>query len=217
MVYVGRMDLETFLRRRLAEPLPGPLAHKEMIPDVPDMRVRLQPPPHTARRSAVLVPLVARGHAFPDVLFTVRSSELRNHSGQISFPGGRIDANETVVEAALRETQEETGVPPDDVLVLGTLTQLYIPPSNSAVTPVLGIINNPRTFVPSEHEVSEIFTVPLLTFVGTRAIRHEQRDYFGKPVLWPSWAVHQHVPLWGATAMILSELVWLVREHLEHS
>jgi 8-oxo-dGTP pyrophosphatase MutT (NUDIX family) len=214
MVYVRTMDLEQYLRGRLREPLPGAEAHRLMIPDAPDMRLRLEPPPPTARRSAVLVPLVTRGHAFPDVLFTLRSDGLRSHGGQISFPGGRLDDGEDVEQAALREMFEETGVDADDVVVLGRMTELYIPPSNSAVTPVVGMIREPHAYAPSEQEVSEIFTVPLLAFLDQASVQYLDLELVGRSVQWPMWSVHHTVPLWGATAMILSELAWLVNEHL---
>ncbi|RPI68420.1 MAG: CoA pyrophosphatase, partial [Ignavibacteriae bacterium] len=104
-----------------------------MVPYAPDVELRLKNPPATARKSAVLVPLLIREGGLPDVMFTLRSDTLRSHSGQISFPGGRMDEGEDAVTAALREMQEETGVEPESVMVLGALSDLYIPPSNSAV------------------------------------------------------------------------------------
>lgn len=208
----SRMDLEHFLRHRLQHPLPGAQAHRMMIPDVPGMEVRLNPPPPTARKSAVLVPLVLRRHSFPDVLFTVRSVDLRSHGGQISFPGGRLDDHEDVLQAALREVREEIGLRESGINIVGTLTELYIPPSNSAVTPVVGMIHAGEKFLANTAEVHEIFTVPLSVFLDRSNVQSMHRDFFGKSVQWPMWNVHPTVPLWGATAMILSELAWIVRE-----
>lgn len=209
------MDLETYLRTRLAEPLPGRAAHRELIPAVPDAEERLKGAPPEARQSAVVVPLLVRTHALPSVLFTLRSEALRSHRGQISFPGGRVDEGESTHEAALRELHEETGVTPEDVVVLGTLSPIYIPPSNSAVTPYVAMLRPPDRYEISEREVTEIFDVPLTNFTDTRSLRSGRRTIGGVTVDVPQWHIHPSVPLWGATAMILNELVWLTREYLE--
>lgn len=147
----------------------------------------------------------------PKVMLTVRSEGLRRHGGQISFPGGRIEPNETAEQAALRELFEETGVGPEKVDVLGTLTPLYIPNSNSGVTPIVSVITEPMQYVPSEAEVEEIFTVDLAMFMLQANLGSITKEYSGTQVIWPVWNVHAHVPLWGATAMILNELIWLLR------
>ncbi len=211
------MDLEQYLLDRLQKPLPGVDAHRELIPDMPGAEARLKGAPATARRSAVIVPLLTRTHALPSVLFTLRSEELSNHRGQISFPGGRLDEGETAEEAAVRELHEETGVEPHDVVVLGQLSQIYIPPSNSVVTPFIGMLRPPEHYEISEREVTEIFDVPLMNFTDNASLRSGPRTISGQNVDVPQWHVHPKVPLWGATAMILNELVWLTREYLEHS
>ena len=208
------MELEDYLRTRLAGPLPGSQAHKQLVPDVPSATQRLKGPPEGAKKSAVLIPLLTKAHAFPDVMFTVRSERLRSHRGQISFPGGRLDPGETLEEAALRELNEETGIETHDVLVLGQLSPLFIPPSNSAVTPYVGLVRKPDKYVISEAEVREIFDIPLTQFIDRDSIKTMKREMFGRMVDVPYWPVHKEVPLWGATAMILNELMWLVREYL---
>ena len=211
------MQFEDFLRHRLTQPLPGIDAHRELIPDIPDKESRLHPPPEGARQSAVLVPLITRPHTFPDVLFTLRSENLRSHRGQISFPGGRVDEGEEPIQAALRELFEETGVPIKAVQVLGTLTPIYIPPSNSSVIPVVGIIERPNDYTISEAEVREIFDVPLLTFMNPESMLIEPRAMYGTTVDVPHWRVHPDVMLWGATAMILNELVWISRDFVSNA
>ena len=183
-----------------------------MIPDVPDSQSRLKGPPPTAKKSAVLIPLLDVAGGMPDVMFTLRSDELRSHRGQISFPGGRLDAGETDEQAALRELDEETGVAESSVIVLGTLSPLYIPPSNSAVMPVVGMVTHTSDYVISEAEVREIFHVNMAHFTDPDTMQFGPRRLFGRDVDVPYWDVHSDVQLWGATAMILNELVWLVRE-----
>lgn len=200
------MNVELLLRECLARPLPGNSAHAHMLPSGSFAITRLKPPPPSALPSAVLVPLVVHD-AEPHVLFTVRSSSLRNHGGQISFPGGRIDHGESPEQAAVRELFEEVGITRNNVDVLGRLTALYIPPSNSAVTPVVGLVKQTQPYHLSADEVGEVFTVPLRFFIADNSVQTLSREYGGQVVQWPMWSVHPTVPLWGATAMILSELV----------
>jgi 8-oxo-dGTP pyrophosphatase MutT (NUDIX family) len=206
------MTLEDFLRVRLHSELPGAKAHREFIPDTPDAEVRLRGVWEGARRSAVLVPLIAMPHAFPNVLLTVRSELIRSHKGQISFPGGMIEADETEADAALREMHEETGIDIGSVQILGSLTPTYIPPSNSIVLPIVGIIQRPKEYVISEAEVREIFDVPITSFLDPESVVVRKRTLGGVDANVPMWNVHPEVPLWGATAMILNELIWIIRE-----
>jgi 8-oxo-dGTP pyrophosphatase MutT (NUDIX family) len=147
-----------------------------------------------------------------DVLFTLRSSKLRKHSGQISFPGGRQDPNETDEETALRETEEEVGIPPSNIEVLGTLSHLYVPPSDSVIQPVVARLNKPSPIKVNPDEVDEAFFVNLNKFDGEDKLKVKNTEYKGKPFSYPYWDVHHKVPLWGATAIIMSEFMHLVDE-----
>ncbi len=207
------MDLFDFLRDRLQGPLPGLQAHRTFVPDIPDAITRLLPPPPDAKRSAVIVPIIFDENMDHRVVFTVRSENLRSHRGQISFPGGRLDDGEDEITAALRELHEEIGVDPSDVIILGELSPLYIPPSNSAVTPLVGVLKNNGPWVISEAEVAEVLDVPLNTFLHPNSICLEPRMLYGKSVDVPQWKIHPTIPLWGATAMILNELLWLIHEY----
>lgn len=207
------MSLTDYLRDRLSGPLPGLEAHRTFVPNIPDAIRRLLPPPPDAKRSAVVVPIVIEDPSDPHVVFTVRSENLRSHKGQISFPGGRLEEGEDAVVGGLRELREEIGVRPQDVTIVGQLSPLYIPPSNSAVTPFVGILSRSGPWVISEDEVAEIIEVPLAQFLPPDTVRSTSRNLYGKPVDVPQWDIHPTIPLWGATAMILNELVWLVRDY----
>lgn len=209
------MTFTSFLDARLSARLPGTDAHREFVPAMPDAENRLKGAPHGARQSAVLVPLIVMPDSdLPHVLLQVRSEGMRHHRGQISFPGGRIEDGEDAQTAALREMHEEMGIRADDVVVLGHLTPLYIPPSNSAVTPIVGIVQSLKDLQLASSEVQEMFTLPLANIVSPMHIQRAEWDLYGQTVDVPHWSVHERIPLWGATAMILNELVWLIREYL---
>lgn len=211
------MTLEDYLRVRLQSELPGIKAHREFLPDVPDAETRLRGKWEGARKSAVLVPLITMPHTFPHVLFTVRSENMRSHKGQISFPGGMVEENETAVDAALREIHEETGIDTDSVQILGSLSPTFIPPSNAIVLPIVGIVQPLTAYVISEAEVREIFDVPITFFLDPESVVVQKRTLHGIDTDVPSWNVYSEVPLWGATAMILNELVWIIREFVDTS
>lgn len=132
------------------------------------------------------------------------------HGGQISLPGGRIEESDnSSFHAALRETEEEIGVGPDDITILGSLSSLYVPASKFLVFPVVGYIDFKPEFQPSPDEVQQIIEVPLQKLldpdnIGTKVLI---RDC--KPFKAPAFNVDDHL-IWGATAMILGEFVEVV-------
>ncbi len=167
---------------------------------------RFQPPAGVeARRGAVLM-LFGEGERGPDLLLTERNREMRSHPGQVSFPGGSIDTGESAVEAALREAEEETGLDPSGVEIIASLPELYLPPSNFAVTPVLGWWHTPSPVsVASPEEVHAVYRVPLVDLVADEhriAVRH--------PSGWvgPGFLIGERkdVILWGFTGGIVARL-----------
>ncbi len=135
-----------------------------------------------------------------------RPSHLSKHAGQIAFPGGRREEEESRWETALRETQEEIGIEPDSVSRLGALTPLYIPPTSFCVYPFVGWTNEIKSFSLDPGEVASAFSVPLSTFVdGPR----EMVSVSPIDRLVPAFRVFGHV-VWGATAMMLAELAQIV-------
>lgn len=153
--------------------------------------------------AAVLFPIVLRD-AEPTVLLTQRTSHLRDHAGQISFPGGRVEAHDlSPVHTALRETEEEIGMAPDRVEVLGFLPE-YLTSTGFRVTPVVGLVQPPFVLRPDPFEVAEIFEVPLAFLLDpanrqrhSREWRGRLRHYFAMP--------YGDYFIWGATAgMIVS-------------
>lgn len=165
---------------------------------------RVPAPPEDARPAAVLV-LFSDGERGPEVLLTRRGSRLRHHAGQISFPGGGSDADDDgPVDTALREAHEEVGLDRDTVDVFGQLPTLWLPPSNFAVTPVLGYWTDPMGLQStSDFEVDEVLHQPIAELVDPA-----RRYSVTHPSGWvgPAFDVGLEVPLWGFTAGIIDRL-----------
>jgi 8-oxo-dGTP pyrophosphatase MutT (NUDIX family) len=162
---------------------------------------RGMPRPGT-RRAAVLMPLVASSGGAA-VLLTKRTDTLERHGGQISFPGGGIEDGETALEAALRETSEEIGVPPEDVDVLGRLDEELITVSGFAVTPFAGVIASPSRLRLSAREVRAVLQVPIEVLLDPRTTRTEVWERSGRPRVVGFYAVGGEA-VWGATARIIA-------------
>jgi 8-oxo-dGTP pyrophosphatase MutT (NUDIX family) len=156
---------------------------------------------HPSIRAGVLVPLLVQNGAL-NVIFTLRTEDVEHHKGQISFPGGTMDPTDaTIVDTALRETEEEIGVTRDAVEILGLLDD-YCTPSGFCITPVLGFLPARTPLTANKSEVSEIFEVPLSFFLDPQNERIEQRERFGT-LLSVYFYRYGKYEIWGATAEML--------------
>lgn len=163
------------------------------------------PPDAEPRSSAVLV-LFGEGEHGPDLVLTERAHGMRSHPGQVSFPGGSLDPGEDAVDAALREAWEETGLDPAGVEVFATLPDLWLPPSNHAVTPVLAWWREPSPlWARSAEEVHAVYRVPLAELCDPA-----HRIVVPGPSGWRSPGIligeHHDVICWGFTAGIIVRL-----------
>ena len=157
------------------------------------------------REAAVLVPLLER-EGVPHVLFTKRPTTLRSHAGQFSFPGGgREPTDETPLHTALREAEEEIGIPPRQVQVLGMLDESPTVTS-FRIRPFVGVIPGDLTYRPSPEEIELILEVPLAALLDPHASRREMWRRGGREHEVYFFDYGQHV-IWGATARILVELL----------
>lgn len=176
---------------------------------MPDARPRQRPAKQQgqARLGGVLALLYCHENRLMVVL-TRRRDDLNSHAGQISFPGGRNEKSETLLVTALRETEEEIGVMREDVEVLGELASLYIPPSDYEVHPFVAWSHEGKRpfFTPSTDEVAEILEVPLQQLMQPETRIEAPWDFRGHEITVPYYAVDEH-KVWGATAMMLSELI----------
>ena len=199
--------LHTALHPLAAMPTGDGWNHEELADLVPLQRIVAQ--------AAVLVPLMPRDSGF-QVLLTRRTDALRQHAGQVSFPGGRIeDADADPVAAALREASEEVGLAPAQAQPLGYLDPLATI-TGFRVLPVVARIDPAFVAVPDPAEVSEVFEVPLEWLMATDNLRHVAMDYRGRPRHVLEFRRAPAAPtqrIWGATASILLNL----RERLERS
>lgn len=200
------MSLVT-LRRRLVERLEPATAWRpdgaplgsdfDLNPDAPR-------PGRTLRPAAVLAPIIARPEG-ATVLLTRRSDSLASHTGQIAFPGGRLDPGETAVDAALREAWEEVGLDPGAVEVLG-VGDGYETVTGFMVTPVVGWLAEPPAVTPSPDEVAEVFEAPWDFLMDPANHRRDFYDPESGPRRW-FWAMPwRERYIWGATAAIVRGL-----------
>ncbi|RMD71912.1 MAG: CoA pyrophosphatase [Bacteroidetes bacterium] len=197
------------LSARLREPLPGARAHARMTHPA---RYRQRVAPPDARQAGVMALLFPKEGEW-HLTFIERQAHNPDdrHGGQISFPGGsREPGDATLAHTALRETEEEVGVPATHVLLLGALTPLYIPVSNFDVHPWVGVVAAPPVFRPQESEVRAVLTAPLSWFGRPEAVqRGTIRVHPGVELHDVPWFDLHGKVLWGATAMMLSELLEL--------
>lgn len=198
-----RLDPER-LRARLADP--------ESLPrDRPSPAEDLDRAARTGGRvvpAAVLVPLVL--HPAPTILLTLRSAQLNSHAGQVSFPGGRMEAGETPEQTALREAQEEVGLDPAMSELLGRLPPLMTG-TGYCVTPVVALLRPPFDLRHDPGEVEEAFEYPLARLLDPAAPERRRQEFRGRTREFWVWPHERHY-IWGATASMLVTLAAVLRD-----
>ena len=198
------------MEQRLSEELPGKVAHQEAAPyrkvDYDTLDI------NTVRKSGVLVLFYKKDNE-PHIVLIQRPIYEGTHSGQIAFPGGKVeDSDKDIVHTALREANEEVGVVMEHVEVIGQLSDVYIPVSNFLVSPVIGFVNYAPNFIAEEREVAEIVELRLSLLIQTKELSTDNIKLSnGKKLQVPTFQFNQKT-IWGATALMLNELRWVLRE-----
>ena len=192
------------LQAALARGLPGRSAQRCMAHRLAYGRHH-GPVPDDARRAAVLLAL-HRGLTGWSIPATLRPETMKSHAGQISLPGGLIETDETVVQTALREFEEELGVSPDSMQVIGQLTPVYVFVSGFEVTPVIAVSEKMLLFTPNPHEVSAVVELPLADLCEERCISRHTIERRGLRFTVPHFAIAGQ-RVWGATSLILAEFL----------
>lgn len=183
----------------------------------PEMRVRelehLRKVPEDARKAGVMALFYPGAEGLTHLLFILRKSYPGVHSDQIGFPGGRLEETDSdLLHTALRETEEEVGVPSGMVEPIRPLSRIYIPPSNFEVSPFMGLSRETPSFVPQESEVAALIEVPLAAVLDARNLTTERlRTSYADNIEVPAFLFRQHL-VWGATAMMLNEIRTLLKE-----
>lgn len=200
------------LENALKAPLPGKQAQIKMSPLPYDMRRFEVDLPKNHRKCGVLILFYPEREStfFPLIK---RPEYAGFHSGQVAFPGGKMEINDSnIIETALREAEEEVGIDRSQVQVMGSLSELFIPTSNFLVSPVVGFLEKRPDMVPEEKEVSRIIQAELSLLLRPE-IRKQKILELGQSIKLdtPYFEIDGEV-VWGATAMILNELI-----HLLHS
>ncbi len=199
------------LQLKILTKLPGIQTQLLMAPPTRN-QIHLQVPAH-ARKGGVAVVLFSKANQW-HVLLMQRTADGGKHSGQISFAGGKYDATDTnITYTAIRELQEEMGIKLNDISIIGTLTPLYIPPSNFYITPIVMHWHNVTTLTPSLVEVAKVIEIPLQELYAAATKTSGMVYSSFDPTLaidTPMYSVHNQHNIWGATAMVLRELEELV-------
>lgn len=186
--------------------LPATESHLKMSP----LERRIQLLNHdynleVARDAAVMM-LVYPDKNSAMIALIVRNSYKGVHSSQVAFPGGKVEKNESILDAALRETQEEIGVDPAEVTIVRAFSSVFIPPSNFNVYPFLGFCNSRPNFIPDPREVSAMALFSMADILDDSSLTSVSVNAsYSTDILVPAFTIRNTV-IWGATAMMLQEL-----------
>lgn len=199
------------LEHELTLPLPGMQVHLRMTSN---RRLRemmdFSKQDHAVKSSVLILLYPGRGKSEPTFVVTLRPTYKGIHSGQISLPGGRFELkDENLVETALRETKEEIGMNPEEVTIIGQLTELFIPPSNYIVQPFVGYTLSCPVFHPQMAEVEKIIEIPVGHLLDEKNVVQKEISAGGFQFTAPAFDING-ATIWGATAMILDEFKEIV-------
>lgn len=195
-------------------PLPGISSQLKMAPSIRQEALKsMEERMKTARKSAVMALFYPNKKNETTVVLILRKAYEGVHSNQVGFPGGKAEPEDATLEiTALRETEEEVGVQQKSIEVIRKITSTYIPPSNFMVQPYIGVLHNTPTFIPQESEVASILEVSLYDLLSEAStIEKKLTTSYATSVTAPAFYLNDYV-VWGATAMMLSEVKDIILE-----
>ena len=196
--------------------LPGEEAHYKLAPlfRLQELEKMNQKAPQAKNAGVLSVFYPGREDRVHFVLI-LRKTYKGVHSNQVGFPGGRVEESDLdLMHTALRETEEEVGIPQSEVTVLKQLTQIYIPPSNFWVYPFMGVMDKTPLLIPQEDEVEEVLEIDLDDFLSDSCLTTQKLSTsYAENVDVPAFMLNGHI-VWGATAMMLSEMKDLLKQVL---
>ena len=201
--------VKTYLKEILLGELPGIKAHSKLLP--PGRRLKTNDDElSSVKMSSVLLLLFPEGEQL-NICLTKRPQTMRHHPGQISFPGGKVEKNDPSAEmAALREAREEVGIDHHQIEILGKLSDLYVEVSKFSIQPFLAWADKKPDFFVDSGEVEELILFPLSDFVADEIILETELDTVTGPLRVKYYPYNGEF-IWGATAMILSELIEILK------
>jgi 8-oxo-dGTP pyrophosphatase MutT (NUDIX family) len=201
------------IKQSISLGLPGIEEQYKLAPLNREQHININQEDPSIRKAAVLVNLFFNDEQ-DKLLLTERSTYDGIHSGQISFPGGKFEDNESdPIQVALREAEEEIGLPPEEVEIIGLMSPLYIPVSKMYVYPILSRSNFTK-WNPSVKEVAQVLEVPIANFLHADAIKHKTMELSNRGILQVPYFEFQNHHIWGATAMMINELLAVIRKSI---
>jgi len=206
-------DIASTLAHLLSDDLPGTDSQNMMSPVVDNELYRVVPDDHRVACVMALIHQKSDGDWYLSYIRRAASHPDDKHAGQVGFPGGKYEEEDSsLLDCALREVEEELGIPMNDIEVLGELTSLYVFASNFLVYPYVGILRDEPKYIPQESEVAGVIEVAISDLI-TDQIKIEKNMTLaaGHQQLVPGYDLGEDF-LWGATAMITSELVHILRQ-----
>jgi 8-oxo-dGTP pyrophosphatase MutT (NUDIX family) len=211
------MDFD-FFERRISKiknlPLPGEASHYKMAPQdrIRELKA-LDLSKRRPKKAAVLALFYPKQHQETHLLCILRKTYAGVHSNQVGFPGGKVEPTDMdLAHTALRETEEEVGVPQRDITLVRQLSQIYIPPSNFEVAPFVGLYKRPKPFIKQDAEVEMILEIPLRDFLSEgNLVQQKLATSYANEIEVPAFKLNGYI-IWGATAMVMNEIKVLLNQ-----